>query len=187
MAQTVVCGRCKQDFTPRGSGQWKYCVDCRWPKAEYNRRWHALHKAEQQDYSRQYRAAHPQMDLEHNLKRYYAIGIADYEALLQAQGGVCAICEKPPTETLRFQYKTRRLEVDHDHACCPGKKSCGKCIRGLLCLHCNSRLLPAIERNPKLLQSAAEYLGIPFAVKLNSGDEKNFGVPAEGGSRVGTG
>jgi len=25
------------------------------------------------------------------------------------------------------------LHIDHDHACCPGKRSCGKCVRGALC------------------------------------------------------
>ena len=31
----------------------------------------------------------------------------DYDAMLAAQGGVCAICGNPP--------KTRRLDTDHDH------------------------------------------------------------------------
>lgn len=31
-----------------------------------------------------------------------------------------------------------KLRVDHDHACCPGSKTCGKCIRGILCHKCNS-------------------------------------------------
>jgi len=60
-------------------------------------------------------------------KRARQLGVTDeaYEALLDAQGGGCAICGAKP--------KTRRLHVDHDHA--TGK------VRGLLCHRCN-RALP---------------------------------------------
>lgn len=30
-----------------------------------------------------------------------------------------------------------RLSVDHDHSCCSGIKSCGNCIRGVLCMRHN--------------------------------------------------
>jgi hypothetical protein len=32
------------------------------------------------------------------------------------------------------------LNVDHDHGCCQGKNSCGKCVRGIVCSSCNQYL-----------------------------------------------
>src|SRR6266567_1178408 len=52
---------------------------------------------------------------------------AEYDRLLTAQGGGCAICGNPP--------KTRKLHVDHDH------HDKNKRVRGLLCHRCN-RALP---------------------------------------------
>ena len=64
----------------------------------------------------------------------YGITEAQYNELLERQGGGCAICGRTQEENGRARY----LSVDHDHRCCPGKKSCGKCVRGLLCLRCNN-------------------------------------------------
>lgn len=82
------------------------------------------------------------------LVRKYGITLAHYEELLRLQGGVCAICS------------TRRdiaLGVDHDHSCCPGDTSCGKCVRGLLCDPCN-RGLGFFRDNPDRLRTAISYL-----------------------------
>ena len=78
----------------------------------------------------------------------YNITESDYDRMLLDQGGGCAICGKKPNH--------RRLHVDHDHACCPPKKSCGKCVRGLLCDYCNTRLR-AME-DPVWFSAAQTYL-----------------------------
>jgi hypothetical protein len=57
----------------------------------------------------------------------YGLSPGDWQKLFEAQGGKCFICQ-------RFKAKA----VDHDHACCSGPTSCGRCVRGLLCGTCNT-------------------------------------------------
>lgn len=80
----------------------------------------------------------------------YRIRASEYSDLLNSQGGVCAICE-------RINENGRALAVDHDHSCCPGSRSCGKCIRGLLCHRCNVSL-GNMDDDPVRLRAAAVYL-----------------------------
>lgn len=79
------------------------------------------------------------------LLRTYGITEAEYDDLLDAQGGRCAICRKPP--------KTKSLAVDHDHR--TGR------IRGLLCSFCNYNLLGRRDRDVHLFLRAYEYLTEP--------------------------
>lgn len=79
----------------------------------------------------------------------YGITQEGYEAALARQGGVCAICGGKQENTL--------FNVDHDHSCCPGTKTCGKCIRGLLCKRCNAGL-GMFRDSPELLAAAVRYL-----------------------------
>jgi hypothetical protein len=65
---------------------------------------------------------------------------AEYDRLLEAQDGGCAICGATP--------KTRRLHVDHDHHT--------GAVRGLLCHRCN-RALPTWVTIP-WLASAQLYI-----------------------------
>jgi hypothetical protein len=83
-------------------------------------------------------------------KRVYGITHDEYDEMLAWQRGRCWICQEPPSDD-------RRLAVDHDHACCPGEKSCGKCIRGLLCRRCN-QAIGLFKENVDLIRWAATYV-----------------------------
>lgn len=74
-----------------------------------------------------------------------------YLEIKKEQGDACKICG-----THESGYRTR-LSVDHDHACCPGEPSCGKCFRGLLCHSCNMALGSAKD-DINILQKMIEYL-----------------------------
>jgi hypothetical protein len=52
---------------------------------------------------------------------------------------------------------TEHLNWDHDHSCCPGQNSCGKCIRGRLCQNCNL-LEGKILINAQRIRGIIEYL-----------------------------
>jgi len=72
--------------------------------------------------------------LDQRLRQEYGITLEQYEAMIDAQDGQCVICRREPSGA---NHSELRLHVDHDHQCCPGTRSCGKCVRGLLCRACN--------------------------------------------------
>jgi tRNA(Ile)-lysidine synthase TilS/MesJ len=83
-----------------------------------------------------------------HVSRTYGLSAEDHAALLEYQGGVCAICGG----------KRRVLDVDHDHS-----KEGREAVRGLLCARCNRRLLPACLNDWRILASAVRYLREPPA------------------------
>ena len=83
------------------------------------------------------------------LKHRYGVTPEWYDAKLAEQGGHCALCPARPNG--------KRLAVDHDHKCCSGRKSCGKCLRGLLCQKCNA-ILGHLETHPELFTKLREFV-----------------------------
>lgn len=76
----------------------------------------------------------------------------DVDEWLARQGNACAICRRP------FEDGVVVMQVDHDHSCCPVKgRSCGKCVRGLLCRPCN-QALGLLEDDPVRAASLVTYL-----------------------------
>jgi len=84
------------------------------------------------------------------VQKTYGITIREYNQILKAQGGRCAICGCLP--------RTRRFAVDHDH-----KKSGREAVRGILCQKCNHELLGAAHDDVKILRRAIAYLEHPTA------------------------
>ncbi len=74
---------------------------------------------------------------------------SQYTALLERQDYRCLICQRYLSEGNRT--------IDHDHNCCPGNTSCGKCVRGILCKNCNAGL-GMFKDNPVFLLGAVRYL-----------------------------
>lgn len=79
-----------------------------------------------------------------------------YEEMLIKQDYKCAICR-----TTFNEDQDRAVHVDHDHSCCnntsSGLKSCGKCVRGLLCGRYNVGL-GALDDSEENLKRAIKYI-----------------------------
>lgn len=104
------------------------------------------------------------------VKSTYQLDPAVYAALLKWQGGRCYVCRQVP--------RSRRMAVDHDHACCPGETSCGQCVRGLLCSGdewgCNHAVVGLVERVDDPLGMARRlvaYLESPPLARMQAGEE----------------
>lgn len=100
---------------------------------------------------REKRAADPQRFRDQHRQWLYGITREGFDALLAQQGGGCAICKAAEPGGVGEWH------VDHDHGCCPGRRACGNCNRGLLCSTCNTMLGHAKD-DPQLLADAAIYL-----------------------------
>jgi hypothetical protein len=77
-----------------------------------------------------------------HLRHVYGIELEEFEAMFEAQGGVCAICGEPPVVG-------RRLSVDHEHD--------SDQVRGLLCQKCNAAI-GMLGDDPEVIERAAQYI-----------------------------
>lgn len=110
-----------------------------------NKRWKERNPDKVSAIKKRNREKYPEKVQANNRKRTlkeYQLTESDYDRLLAAQNGVCAICRKPdPTG--------QRLAVDHCHIT--------NKIRGLLCCKCN-RGIGYFDDEPIRIRAAADYL-----------------------------
>jgi len=99
----------------------------------------------------------------HRMNKY---GITDEQfiQMLVDQDGKCAVCGIDAETYL--ERSGHEFSVDHDHGCCPDShKTCGLCLRGLLCHLCNIGI-GNLQDSVEVLQNALNYL-------------ESWGVPSE--------
>jgi hypothetical protein len=144
MGQTKTCGTCQRDLP----------VTEFWKSDSYSGGYYTYCKACAREYRLKYRddPAYTRRRWSTYLKNKYNITADQYEAMLADQGGVCAACGGTCNTG-------QRLAVDHDHGCCEDRvRSCGECVRGLLCRTCNQGL-GFLERNNSHLFDYLERVG----------------------------
>lgn len=129
------CARCKEEFS------WYECPSsyCRKCSREIG------YESRERISNQLYNGDTSKFDRNKNLLKLYGISLFQFDEMLSGQGGLCFICN----------IASEKWIVDHDHACCPGKKTCGQCVRWILCYKCNAMLT---QDDPKILRRAAELL-----------------------------
>lgn len=122
--------------------------------------------AEAMERDRLYTRDHPHRESRESRKKSnrkyrissYGLTPESFNLLVHVQKNACGMCHEPFEEG-------ELIHVDHDHACCGVKnRSCGECIRGLLCHTCNIAL-GHIERRYAI---ARAYLDSPPARLLDA-------------------
>lgn len=147
----TMCGEWANDF-------WKFAdavgdrphrhalrrIDAKKPLGPVNWHWVEMIPLPQRaEYMRRWNAKNPKNERRYRLKKMFGITIDDFERMDAEQGGVCAICQKPPTG------RQKNLCVDHCH-------TTGR-VRGLLCDKCN-RAIGLLDENPDTINRAVSYL-----------------------------
>ncbi len=156
---TCKCGKCGEvkplaHFPRRGKDitsktRTSSCKKCR---AAYMVAWKNA-SPERRDYDRrkakEWQAKYPRYVQQTKLRLAYGMTIAQYDALVLEQGGVCAICRCEDRDIVKKSGKRRSLAVDHCHET--------GTVRGLLCGDCN-RALGLVKESPVTLVKMISYL-----------------------------
>jgi hypothetical protein len=116
-------------------------------KAANNKNWLQANREKARASVRKYhakrRVADPDYERNKALKSKYRITAAEFDQMLAAQHGLCALCG---TDTPKG---VGNFHVDHCHDT--------DAVRALLCMDCNTGI-GKLQHSPELLNKAAEYI-----------------------------
>lgn len=134
-------GKIQKYFTLNGE---KTCSQCHFPKpiTEFS-----LHSNTYDGLQPTCKECNNRRGKNQRLQRKFGITEADYNTMLDAQAGVCAICGQPETRT-KFGKPTL-LAVDHNHKT--------GAVRQLICSRCNMAI-GLIDESPTKCDSIKAYL-----------------------------
>jgi hypothetical protein len=112
------------------------------------RQWNSQNREKARANLKRCKARNPDSYESSRLKHYFGITLDQYRAMMESQGGVCAVCKRPE-DTLTARGKVKKMAVDHCH-------KTGR-VRGLLCQRCNNAIGYARE-DAGIIRSILQYL-----------------------------
>lgn len=132
--QEKYCGGCEQikattEFHRLASSKDGYRARCKTCTNDYDREWHARNPDHRKDRA---------------LRSRYGITIDERDAMIEAQQGLCGICDHEPNGSRDI------LHVDHDEVT--------GIVRGMLCMRCNTAI-GNLDHDIERLKAAIRYLG----------------------------
>lgn len=151
-----VCGEEKllTEFSKNGSsldGRMITCKKCRSEKRKGEYLEDPSSHCERQRISRK---NNPEAHRGYDMKKRFGLTPEMFKKMFEEQGSVCAACGSTDPGTPSGAW-----HVDHDHKCCDNisGKTCGKCVRAILCRWCNMALGNAKEDTNRL-RKLADYV-----------------------------
>ena len=151
-----VCGEEKllTEFSKNGSSLDGHMVICKKCRSEKRKSEYLDSPSKHCERQRISRKNNPDAHRGYDMKKRFGLTPEMFEEIFNAQDRKCAACGGTDSG-----MPSGAWHIDHDHNCCPQKnvKTCGKCIRGILCRSCNLTLGNAKE-DPNRLRKLAEYI-----------------------------
>jgi hypothetical protein len=105
----------------------------------------AEERAKRAAYMREWHRRNPRRRKHYLIKGRYGLTIDDFEAIVEAQDGRCAVCLR----VFDPDPQKRDMQIDHNHET--------GVMRGVVCARCNA-ILGRVDRDVEVLKRAVAYL-----------------------------